>query len=223
MASSLAFRRVANVSSPLANKLINLGALRPLAAAPSAARSFNTSNTQMTATSFDQDDRSVDFQRRPESGVSRRRDSFPSFFSDVFDPFSPPRNVRQLLNMMDQLMDIPFAESRGFGPAAASRRREGWDVKEDENAVCIKMDMPGVDKGNVKITVEDDTLAIKGEAEKESEDEESRRRYSSRLALPPKLYKLDEIKAEMKNGVLKVIVPKVKEDERKDVLEVKVV
>jgi HSP20 family protein len=37
-----------------------------------------------------------------------------------------------------------------------------------------------------------------------------------------KRYKTGEIKAEMKNGVLKMVVPKVKEDDRIDVLLVKV-
>jgi HSP20 family protein len=40
--------------------------------------------------------------------------------------------------------------------------------------------------------------------------------------LPEKLYKIDQIKAEMKNGVLKVIVPKIKEEERNEVINVKV-
>lgn len=38
---------------------------------------------------------------------------------------------------------------------------------------------------------------------KESDGEESRRRYLSRVNLPPNLYKFKEIKAEMKNGVLR--------------------
>nr|AEI61933.1 putative small heat shock protein [Triticum aestivum] len=36
------------------------------------------------------------------------------------------------------------------------------------------------------------------------------------------VYRMDQIKAEMKNGVLRVVVPKVKEEERKDVFEVNV-
>nr|XP_017221576.1 PREDICTED: heat shock 22 kDa protein, mitochondrial-like [Daucus carota subsp. sativus] len=48
------------------------------------------------------------------------------------------------------------------------------------------------------------------------------RRYSSRIELPQNVYKVDEIKAEMTNGVLKVRVPKVKEEERKDVFQVKI-
>ncbi|WOH12193.1 hypothetical protein DCAR_0831693 [Daucus carota subsp. sativus] len=51
---------------------------------------------------------------------------------------------------------------------------------------------------------------------------EDGRRYSSRIELPQNVYKVDEIKAEMTNGVLKVRVPKVKEEERKDVFQVKI-
>lgn len=137
--------------------------------------------------------------------------------ADVLDPFSPPRSVNQLLNMMDHFMENPFAASRAM--AGTGR---GWNVKEDENALYIRMDMPGIDKENVKISVEQNTLFIKGEGEKESDDEEYGRRYSSRLDLPTNLYKIDEIKAEMKNGVLKVTVPRVKEEERKDVFQVKI-
>lgn len=95
-------------------------------------------------------------------------------------------------------------------------------MKEDNDALFLRMDMPGLGKEDVKVSVEQNTLIIKGEGEEESEDEESRRRYSSRLDLPQNLYKLGEIKAEMKNGVLRVVVPKAKEEERKDVFQVNI-
>ncbi|KAK2983510.1 hypothetical protein RJ640_023044 [Escallonia rubra] len=63
--------------------------------------------------------------------------------------------------------------------------------------------MPGVGKENVKLYVEQNTVVIKGEAESESDDEEPARRYASRLDLPLNTYKFDEIKADLKNGVLR--------------------
>lgn len=209
MASSVALRRV--TAPALFSKLIN--PIRSASIAPSLSRSFST---ESQLTDFDERGREVDVDRQPERSVSRRRG--PGFFSDVFDPFSPTRSLSQVLNLMDQLMENPFvAASQGLG--AGSMR--GWDVKENKDALHIKMDMPGVPKENVKVLVEENTLIIKGEVEKESEDEEPRR-FTSRLDLPPNLYKLDSIKAEMKNGVLKVVVPKVKEEERKDVYQVPV-
>ncbi|KAK4262609.1 hypothetical protein QN277_028150 [Acacia crassicarpa] len=212
----MALRSVTGLAPTLFSRLLN-GHLSVVRCAPSVSRSFNT-NAQLS--NYDDDDRSVDIDRRAGSSAAHRRDSVPSFFSDALDPFAPPRSLSQMLNLMDQMMDNPFlAASRGVG--AGSRR--GWDVKEDENALFLRMDMPGLDKEDVKISVEQNTLVVKGEGGKESEDEEDGvRRYSSRLDIPPKLYKMDSIKAEMKNGVLKIKVPKVKEEEREDVFQVKI-
>ncbi|KAM7274148.1 hypothetical protein ACFE04_028812 [Oxalis oulophora] len=97
--------------------------------------------------------------------------------------------------------------------------------KEDKNALYLRMDMPGFGKEHVKVSVEQNTLVIKGEGEKESGDEEvaQARKVSSRIKLlSTNVYQLDEIKAEMKNGVLKVVVPKVKKDQLKNVREINV-
>lgn len=85
--------------------------------------------------------------------------------------------------------------------------------------------MPGLGKEEVRVKVEQNTLVIKGESREEEEGEEEeeeidRRRYSSRIDLPPSWYKIEDIKAEMKNGVLKVMVPKVKGEERQDLFVV---
>ncbi|CAM9001572.1 unnamed protein product [Rhodiola kirilowii] len=214
MAASLALKRAAATSS-LFSKLLNPS--RPVQLAPTASRFFNT-NAQMTRYD-DSDDSNLEVDQRDRSVSNRVRPGVPSVFSDVFDPLSPTRSLTQVLNMMDQFMENPFlAASRGMGTGA----RRGWDVKEDNNGLYLRMDMPGLDKENVKISVEQNTLVIKGEGEQETEEEESKRRYSSRIDLPPNLYKLDGIKAEMKNGVLKVAVPKVKQEERTDVHHVQI-
>ncbi|XP_042504238.1 small heat shock protein, chloroplastic-like isoform X2 [Macadamia integrifolia] len=214
MASSIVLRQ--SSTSGLLNKLFN--PIRSVAVAPSATRSFNT-NAQMR----DYDDNEsggIQLERRPDSSVSHRRESSPSIFTaDVFDPFSPTRSLSQVLNLMDQFVDNPYlAASRGMG----SGTRAGWNAKEDENGLYVRIDMPGLGKEDVKVSVEQNTLIIKGEGDKEDGDEEGGRRYSSRIDLPEKLYKIDQIKAEMKNGVLRVNIPKVKEEERRDVHQVQI-
>lgn len=140
-------------------------------------------------------------------------------YAGVFDPFNPSRSLSQVLNLMDQMMDAPFpASARGMAGGA----RRGWDAKEDNDALYLRIDMPGLGKEHVKVSAEQNTLIIRGEGEKESEDDEAGRRYSSRIDLPEGLYKMDQIRAEMRNGVLKVTVPKVKEEERKDVFSVQI-
>ncbi|XP_044506928.1 heat shock 22 kDa protein, mitochondrial-like [Mangifera indica] len=116
---------------------------------------------------------------------------------------------------MDQMTENPF-----FAGTQGGIRR-GWDAEENENALILRIYMPGLGKEDVKVSVEQNTLVIKGERAKEVDDEESVR-YTSRMDLPEKKYKTNEIKAEMKNGVLKVAVPRVKEEERIDVFHVNV-
>ncbi|KAD4178311.1 hypothetical protein R6Q59_021886 [Mikania micrantha] len=215
MATSMVLKR-GTTTATLFNKLF--APMRAVAAAPSIQRSFNTNSSQVSA--YEDFNRSIDEDRRPDSSVSRRRDN--DFFSDLFDPFSQTRSLSQIFNMMDRFMDNPFTTaSRGGGLGLGIRR--GWDAKENEEALSLRFDMPGLDKENVKISVEQNTLIIKAEGEKESEEEEEPpRRYSSRIDLPTDAYKLNEVKAEMKNGVLKIMVPKVKTEERKNVWDVEV-
>ncbi|GLU05581.1 hypothetical protein SLE2022_226780 [Rubroshorea leprosula] len=198
-------------ASTLFSKLLN--PVCSVSVSPSVSRSFAI---RAGVTASDDVDRAVDVASHSDLYPSGRRDSFPSLFSDVFDPFSPTRSLSRVLNLMDQFMENPFLSSRGMGA------RRGWDVKEDNNALNLRMDMPGLSREDVNVSVDQNTLMIKGECSKETDNEESGRRYSSMLELPPNIYKVDEIKAEMKNGVLKVVVPKVTEEERKDVYEVKV-
>ncbi|KAK1438747.1 hypothetical protein QVD17_04557 [Tagetes erecta] len=162
-------------------------------------------------TAYDDTNRHVDVDRRSQSTVSRPRDH--DLFSDLFDPFSSTRSLSQMLNKM-------MANEYEFGGGLGARR--GWEVKEDEEALSFRFDMPGIERENVKICVEQNTLVIRAEAEAEKDEDEPPRRYSSRIDLPVNAYKFDEIKAEMKNGVLKIRVPKVKEEEKKDVRHIQV-
>ncbi|KAH6829204.1 HSP20-like chaperones superfamily protein [Perilla frutescens var. hirtella] len=196
MASSLALKRLVSSSNPLSRSLA-------VAQHASSRRLFNTNALR----EYDGDDRDSDVDRRPD-----RRVFSPFALADMLSPFPTRSSLSQILNMMDQ-----FTES----PMSASVRRN-WDAREMDDGLHLRVDMPGLGKEDVKVSVEQNTLTIKGEGKKEFEDDEYGRRYTSRIDLPEKLYKTNEIKAEMKNGVLKVFVPKIKEEERNDVFHVSI-
>ncbi|CAI0418160.1 unnamed protein product [Linum tenue] len=142
--------------------------------------------------------------------------------SEMVDPFSPIRTIAQMLDLMNHLTDPFFATAATTGG--------GRQVREDEKNIYLTMEMPGLGKEDVKVYVENDnTLVIRGEVEESSSTKgEGRnyegRKYYTRLNLPASGYRVDEITGEMKNGVLKVVIPKVTGDEknRNDVKEVKV-
>ncbi|GFP80797.1 heat shock 22 kDa protein mitochondrial [Phtheirospermum japonicum] len=197
MASSVVLKRLVS-SNLLTRPLLRRSCA---VAQPASSRLFTTNAVR----EYDSDDRDVDVDRRPDRRVF-------SPFAGVLGPFPTSSSLSQILNMMDQLMESP----------AASNIRRNWDAKETSDGLHLRMDMPGLGKEDVKVSVEQNTLVIKGEGNKEFEDDEGGRRYTSRIDLPERLYKPNEIKAEMKNGVLKVFVPKIKEEERTDVFQVNV-
>ncbi|EMS54470.1 hypothetical protein TRIUR3_33240 [Triticum urartu] len=148
----------------------------------------------------------------------------PSFFSqDVIDPLSAPTSIARLLSLMEDVATRTGGLSSIAGAGASRLRR--WVAKEDDDTVYLKVPMPGLTKEHVEVRADKNILVIKGEGEKQpwdSDDDSAVPRYNRRIEVPAAdAYKMDKIKAEMKNGVLWVTLLKV-EEERKDVFHVKV-
>ncbi len=94
------------------------------------------------------------------------------------------------------------------------------DILENETAVILIADMPGVNEKGVDIDLQRNCLTIKGIRQDEQEEglelsnSEFRPKYSyERQFTIGDAIDLDNITASMKDGVLKLILPKVKEPE----------
>jgi len=93
------------------------------------------------------------------------------------------------------------------------------DVAEDEKAVTLTAELPGVDEKDIDVSLVDDQLTIRGEKrsehdEKKEEDgrtlhrvERSYGAFQRTLALPHKVDP-EHISAQFKDGVLKITLPK---------------
>lgn len=101
-----------------------------------------------------------------------------------------------------------------------------FDIREDEAGLHVRLDMAGLAKELIEILVEGEVVYIRGEelevvGECEG-DVADGRKYCTKIRLLAKAFKLSEIHAEVKNGVLKVLVPAV-EEELRDIVPVEVV
>jgi HSP20 family protein len=108
----------------------------------------------------------------------------------------------------------------------------GWvpavDLAEKDDAYIAKVELPGVSKDDVKITLQDNIITIRGEKKDEKETKESNyhrveRSYGSfqRSFNLPTAVKGDKIEAQYKDGILTISLPKAEEAKRKQI-EVKV-
>ncbi|OIW11928.1 hypothetical protein TanjilG_21170 [Lupinus angustifolius] len=102
-------------------------------------------------------------------------------------------------------------------------------IKEKDDHYKLRYNMPGIAKEDVKITIDDGLLRIKGEHKEENEEKyddngdeywsSSRYGYYNTSIVLPDDAKVDEIKAELKDGVLIVTIPRT-EKPKKDVKQV---
>ena len=91
------------------------------------------------------------------------------------------------------------------------------DIYEDEDAVFLILDMPGVGEDMVDLTLEKSSLTIKGSIEDIHQDAYKLTYREYRVGDYQRTFTLsddidsDAIEATMKNGVLRVTLPKIEE------------
>lgn len=102
------------------------------------------------------------------------------------------------------------------------------DVYEKDGYIHIEMDVPGFDKNDIKIDVDDGVLTIEAEKEESKEDKEGKNYYrrersygSFKRQFNVGGIKENEINAKFHNGVLKISFPKEEKKETKKFIEIK--
>jgi HSP20 family protein len=135
-----------------------------------------------------------------------------------WDPF---REVAALQNRVNSLFrDFNDGESSltttNFIPAV--------DIYEDEKRIVLKLEVPGIPEKDLDVTVENNTLVVKGERKFEKEEKEENfhrieRRYGSfsRAFTLPTTVETENIDAKYENGVLKLELKKKPEAQPKQI------
>lgn len=84
-------------------------------------------------------------------------------------------------------------------------------MEETDKAYLIRIDMPGMDKKDIRVERSGNRLMVSGERKEENETGQSAKRFYSQFRqsyLLPEDADLSAIEAASKNGVLKITVPK---------------
>jgi len=131
-----------------------------------------------------------------------------------YNPYGQMKEFKKGFNLLNTMLDEIQDEKNStfkndFSPTVNTR--------EGEFAYHIEVDLPGIKKEDVAITIEDNTLLVSGERKVRAEIKEgdyykvesSFGTFSRSFSLPNEI-DIENIHAESENGVLEVIIPKLK-------------
>ncbi len=135
--------------------------------------------------------------------------------------------TRSMWNLNDDVFKTFFNEDRYL-----TGNRDGYypavDIEENEDAYRVSIELPGMEKKDIKISFQDDVLTISGEKKDQKEDKDRNYHYfERRFGKFERSFRIhtdvieDKIDAVFKDGVLTVDMPKAEIVKPKEI-EVKV-
>jgi len=125
-----------------------------------------------------------------------------------FDPF------RDLARLQEE-MSRAFGDERLFRPGESVGWTPACDIYEDDEALTLRFELAGVEPKDVDIRFENGVLTVRGERKLDREDKRDNyhrveRQYGTftRSFTLPASVDGEKVRAEAKNGVLQVMLPK---------------
>ena len=139
--------------------------------------------------------------------------------------WEPARNLNPFRGQMDRFFNEAFGRNWGIEEGLAT---DAWlppvDVMETPESIVLKADLPEVSKDDVEISIQNNTLTLKGERKMEREVNEkliyrmerSYGSFSRSFSLPPTV-DTERVEASFANGVLTLTLPKREESKPKQI------
>tara|TARA_B100001029_G_scaffold179753_1_gene190781 strand:- start:792 stop:1220 length:429 start_codon:yes stop_codon:yes gene_type:complete len=126
-----------------------------------------------------------------------------------------PRN--SLINDFDNMLDTMFND--GWNRSLIKNNNLSVDIIEKENEFELTADLPGFDKKEINLSIQDKVLSLIANHKSSSDSKESYRlrernskSFNRSFTLPENVIE-EKINAKFKNGSLKIILPKVEKIE----------
>ena len=129
-----------------------------------------------------------------------------------WDPF---RDLNMLQDRMNRMFDDAGRTWRTDEPAATTTWSPAVDIFETEGDIVVKAELPGMERKDITLNLENNVLTVKGERRftKETKDDNYHRiersygTFSRSFSIPATVDE-EKIRADYKDGVLKIVLPK---------------
>ncbi len=98
------------------------------------------------------------------------------------------------------------------------RRTPEVEIFEDEQALFVSADVPGVDPGRIDVALDEGVLSVTARVEQPEGDASVATEFTRRFTLrDPSRYDADQISATVRNGVLELRLPKSERTRRRQI------
>lgn len=158
-------------------------------------------------------------QKQEENNPNNQNEGKEASMARDLTPWSPFRELREMRDEIDRAFDqtlrYPFGMTTVFPTI---------NVRQDDKHIYLEAHVPGFTQDQIDIDVADDYVTITGNAEVEKKDEDKKTGYLRReyqqqsfsrtIGLPVPVMS-DKASANMKHGVLEVVLPKLEEEKPK--------
>jgi len=138
----------------------------------------------------------------------------------ALDRWDPVRDLLHLREKVDGLFqDVLGRAGSELGPGASGAFRPPVDVWEEGERYQLRVDLPGVASGDVRVEIEEGVLHVRGERRAQApvpgdamlRSERPQGRFALSMALPPTVDP-GGISARHRDGVLEIALTKRRED-----------
>lgn len=138
---------------------------------------------------------------------------------------SPLHTFMNMQEEMDRVMDRMFKD---FIMVENPKMQGTWnpavDIYEDNEKFVLKAELPGMEQQDIQISLENNTISIKGDRKVEMPPKEGHYHKLERMSgnffrsfnLPSNINN-EKVSAHFKNGVLEIELPKVEEKQSKSI------
>ena len=140
-----------------------------------------------------------------------------------WNPNASPRDLTSMRDEMDRMLES-FLGRPNLRPWEGNLVVPPVDIEETSEAFTFRADLPGIDPKDTKVSLNGDTLTIRGERKRSSEKKEgafhrTERAYGSfeRVFTLNAPVQSDQIKAGYKDGVLEIVVPKAEQARTREI------
>jgi HSP20 family protein len=129
-------------------------------------------------------------------------------------------------NEFERSFEDMFSMMDSFLKTDETVKRFKLDVSENDQAYLVEAEVPGVNRDQITIDVEEDVLSIQVAKVEVSEEEKKnyirKERHESSMARALRFDRADfeNIQAKLEEGILKIIVPKLQEIDTKRRIEI---